>query len=79
MLHRLDEATGFQHTYVFHQARQSHVEWLSEFAHGSLTLREPRNDCAPRWIGERPEQVVEMRRMVSHTDNNRCATGICQQ
>ena len=53
----LDEATGFQHTYVFCQARQSHVEWLSEFAHGSLALREPRNDCAPRWIGERAEHV----------------------
>jgi len=24
VLLRLDEATGFQHTYVFHQARQSH-------------------------------------------------------
>src|ERR1700704_4144625 len=79
MLLRLDEATGFQHTYVFHQTRQGHVEWLSEFAHGSLALREPRNDCAPRWIGERPEHVVGTRRMVSHTANNRCATGICQQ
>ena len=79
MLLRLDEATGFQHTYVLHQARQSHVEWLSEFAHGSLTLREPRNDCAPRWIGERAEHVIEMKRMVSHIANNRCATSICQQ
>jgi len=79
MLLRLDKATGFQHTYVFHQARQSHVEWPSEFAHGSLALREPPNDCAPRWIGERAEHVVEMRSMVSHTANNGCATSICQQ
>src|ERR1051325_9910043 len=79
VLLRLDEAAGFQHTYVLHQARQSHVERLSELAHGSLALREPRNDCAPRWIGERAEHVVEMRRIVSHTANNRCATGICQQ
>jgi len=79
MFLRLDEATGFQHTYVFHQARQSHVEWLSEFAHGSLALREPRNDCAPRWIGERAEHVVEVTRMVSHTANNRWATSTCQQ
>jgi hypothetical protein len=42
-------------------------------------LREPRNDCAPRWIGERAEHVVEMRRMVSHTANNIFATGSRQQ
>jgi hypothetical protein len=43
-------------------------------------LREPRNDCAPRWIGESAEHVVEMsRRMVSHAANNRCVAGICQQ
>src|SRR5580700_6583982 len=79
MLLRLDESSGLQHTDVFHEARQSHVERMGEFAHGSLALREPRNDCAPRWIGERAEHVVEMRRMVSHIANNRCATGICQQ
>src|SRR5579872_5267814 len=78
MLLRLDEATGFQHTYVLHQARQSHVEWPSEFAHGSLALREPRNDCAARWIGERAEQVVEIRRIVSHSANHRSATDACQ-
>lgn len=79
MLFRFDEAPGFQHMYVFHQARQGHVEWPSEFAHGRLALRKPRNDRAPRWIGERAEYVVEMRRMVSHKANNRYATGICQQ
>jgi hypothetical protein len=42
-------------------------------------LREPRNDRASRRIGERAEQVVETRSMVSHTANNRCAPGSCQQ
>src|SRR5579871_4838566 len=79
MLLRSDEASGLQHTDVFHQAWQRHVERLGELADGRLALREPRKDRAPRRIGERAEHVVEMRRIVSHAANNRWAMRSCQQ
>jgi hypothetical protein len=43
-----------------------HVVLCSEFAHGRVSVHDPRQDVAPRGIGERPEQLVQhVRRRLS--------------
>src|ERR1700686_3106911 len=57
-----DQARTFEHLQVFRDRRQAHVEGLSELLHRRVAAREPRENRAPRRIGEGPEDGIQRRR-----------------
>ena len=56
----------FEHLQVLHEAGQRHRMGLGEVAHGRRPLGQPRNDVAPRGVGQRPEDLVEVRGICRH-------------
>src|SRR5262245_39148574 len=54
-----DEVGALQHLEMLGDGRQAHVEWLGELGDRGLTECEPRQDGAPRRIGERRKGGAE--------------------
>jgi hypothetical protein len=54
-----DQPGTLQHGHVFLYGGERHVVVRGEFAHGRVGIHDPRQDVAPRGIGERPEQLVQ--------------------
>jgi hypothetical protein len=50
---------AFQHGHVFLHSGERHVVVRGEFAHRRIGVQNPRQNVAPRGIGERPEQLVQ--------------------
>ena len=54
-----DQTRAFQHGHVFLHRGKRHVVMRREFTHGRVGVHYPRQNVAPRGIGERPEQLVQ--------------------
>src|SRR3954454_8279149 len=54
-----DEAGALEHAQVLRHGRQAHVEGVREIRHRLLARREPREDRAPRRIGEGGKRGTE--------------------
>ena len=53
------QARALQDGYVLLDGGKRHVVVRGEFAHGRLSVHDPRQDVATRGIGERPEQLIQ--------------------
>jgi len=65
-----DEPRLFEDFQVLRDGGQRHVERIREVGDAGLAEREPREDGAPRRVGERREGAVERARIVNHPVNN---------
>jgi len=59
---RHDKAAGLEHSDVFHEARQRHVEWSSELSNGGFALAQSRKNRSPGRVRKRAKYIVELRR-----------------
>ena len=64
-----------QHGDVFLHSGKRHVVMRGEFAHGRVGVHYPRQNVAPRGIGERPEQLVQNVRPWLSTYNHSVVDG----
>lgn len=55
-----DQAGGFQHGQVFHEAGQRHGMLLRQFAHAVAALFELRQHAAARAVGQRGKYQIEL-------------------
>lgn len=62
----LDQARALEHTEMLRDGGQGDVERRREFERGRLAQREPRQDAAPRGVGQRAEHGIECRRTGGH-------------
>jgi len=53
------QARALQDAYVLLDGGKRHVVVRGEFAHGRLSVHDPRQDVATRGIGERPKQLIQ--------------------
>ena len=53
------QARALQDGHVLLDGGKRHVVVRGEFAHGGVGVHDPRQDVAPRGIGERPEQPIQ--------------------
>jgi hypothetical protein len=53
------QSGAFQHGHVLLYGGKRHVVAGGQLGDGRLRAHDPRQDVAPRGVGERPEQVIE--------------------
>ena len=67
----LDQSRLLEHTKVLRDSRRRHVMRLRKLSNRRLTLSsELRQDPAPRRVGERMKDAVEMQRTINHLVND---------
>ena len=76
----LDQACLLQHTKVFRDRGRRHVMRLGKLSDRRLPLAgELRQDSAPRRIGERMKDAIEVRRTINHLVNRSDGGVGCQE
>lgn len=63
---RADHAAAFEHSQVFHERRQRHLERCGQCRHRSRPAAKRAHDLAARGVGERVEHVRETTLLLSH-------------